>query len=329
MCYTRTVEFIPIIALSKKTHHHIQEATMLYQQNAPGDWGQMNGTPDITIATEELSTADGCKHFLRSWDTGSSEILLILHGLGAHSGWFIDMGNSLASQGLTIYAMDHRGFGRSGGLAGHIDDYHTYIEDIEFVVAHIRARHPGAGLYLLGHSMGGIFTAHFAAKYENLIDGVLFLNPWVQDTSKVPLLTTLGIFLGGIFKSKHYWQVADDIQKMTTNPEAVQMLNADTFWRRKETASFLFQIFLMRSAFLDKAKHVTVPTLVIQAEADKSVVPAATQKLYESLVSKDKMWKTLPTYEHDSEFEQDRSLLDKTVAAWIYEHAAIASKATS
>ncbi|HEX6479536.1 MAG TPA: alpha/beta hydrolase [Ktedonobacteraceae bacterium] len=302
---------------------------MLYQPDAPGDWGQMRGSPSIAVAIEELSTMDGCKHFLRSWNTGSSEILLILHGLGAHSGWFIDMGNSLASQGLTVYAMDHRGFGRSAGMDGHIDDYHTYVEDIEFIVAHIRKGHPGARLYMLGHSMGGIFAAHFAAKYGNLIDGVLFLNPWVQDTSNVPLLTTLGIFLGGIFKSKHYWQVADNIQKMTTNPEAVQMLQADSYWRRKETATFLFQIFLMRSAFLDKAKNITIPTLVIQAEADKSIVPAASQKLYESLVSKDKTWKTLPNYEHDSEFEQDRLFLDDTVAAWIREHAAIASKATS
>jgi len=302
---------------------------MLYQLDAPGDWGQMQGSPAITVATEELSTTDGCKHFLRSWNTGSSEILLILHGLGAHGGWFIDMGNSLASHGPTVYAMDHRGFGRSSGLAGHIDDYHTYVEDIEFIVAHIRKRHPGARLYVLGHSMGGIFAAHFAAKYGNLLAGLLFLNPWVQDTSKVSLLTTLGIFLGGIFKSKHYWQVADNIEKMTTNPEAVQMLQADSFWGRKETASFLFQIFLMRSALLEKAKLIAIPTIVIQAEGDKSVVPQASHKLYETLTGKDKTWKTLPNYEHDSEFEQDRSLLDNAIATWIDEHAAIASKATS
>ena len=143
------------------------------------------------------------------------------------------------------------------------------------------------------------------------------------------MLTTLGIFLGGIFKSKHYWQVADNIEKMTTNPEAVRMLDADTFWRKEETASFLFQIFLMRSGLLDKAKHITLPALVIQAEGDKSVVPEASHKLYETLASKDKMWKTLPNYEHDSEFEQDRSLLDTTVAAWMGEHAAMVSKATS
>ena len=216
--------------------------------------------------------------------------------------------------------MDHRGFGRSGGQPGHIDDYHIFVENIGFILAELRNRHPESQLYLLGHSMGGIFAAHFAAKYGNLLAGLLFLNPWVQDTSKVSLLTTLGIFLGGIFKSKHYWQVADDIEKMTSNPEAVQMLQADSFWRRKETASFLFQIFLMRLAALNKAKLITKPGLVMQAEADKSVVYEASHNLYETMKSKDKTWRTFPGYAHDSEFEADRSLLDNEVVTWIREH---------
>lgn len=75
---------------------------------------------------------------------------------------------------------------------------------------------------------------------------------------------------------------------------------------------------------LNKAKNITTPALVIQTEGDKSVVPEASHKLYEALTSKDKTWKTLPTYEHDSEFEQDRSLLDNAIATWTDALAAIA-----
>jgi alpha-beta hydrolase superfamily lysophospholipase len=292
---------------------------MLYQPDAPGDWGQMLESDTIKTATEILERLDGCTLFLRSWVTDSPDILLLLHGLGAHSGWFIDMCNKLAARGVTVYAMDHRGFGRSGGLPGHIDNYHTYIEDTNFIVSTIRNRHPEAAIHILGHSMGGIFASHFAAKYPNTLASVLFLNPWIQDTSQTPILTTLRILLGGIFKSKRYWQVAGGSDVMTTNPEANQMLHTDTYWCRKQTASFLFQIFLMRSAVLEKAKLISNPGLVMQAGADKAVVPEASHNLYDTLVNNDKTWKTFPGYAHDSEFEADRALLDNEVVTWITE----------
>src|SRR5215469_13604371 len=200
---------------------------MLYQPTAPGDWGQMQSTADIVTATEELATEDACKLFLRSWKTDSSQVLLILHGLGGHSGWYIDMGNVLSSRGISVYTMEHRGFGRSGGLPGHIDDYHTYVEDINFVVTSIRKNHPEAAIHVLGHSMGGIFASHYTAKYQDGLASVLFLNPWVQDSSQTPALTTLRILAGGIFKSRRYWQVAGGSEVMTTNPEAIQMLQTD------------------------------------------------------------------------------------------------------
>ena len=293
---------------------------MLYQPDAPGDWGQMLESDAIKTATDILKTSDGCNIFLRSWDTDSPDVLLILHGLGAHSGWFIDMGNKLAARGMTVYAMDHRGFGRSGGLSGHIDNYHIYVEDINFIVTTIRKRHPEAAIHILGHSMGAIFASHFAAKYQNTLTSVLFLNPWIQDSSQTPLLTTLRILVGGLFKSRRYWQVAGGSDVMTTNPGAIQLLHTDTYWCRKQTASFLFQIFLMRSAALKNAKLISKPGLVMQAEADKSVVSEASHDLYEKLANNDKTWKTFPGYEHDSEFEADRTLLDNEVVTWIAEH---------
>ena len=293
---------------------------MLYQPDAPGNWGQMLESDTIKTATDILKTSDECNIFIRSWVADSPDILLILHGLGAHSGWFIDMGNKLAARCMTVYAMDHRGFGRSGGLPGHIDNYHTYVEDINFIVTTMRKRHPEAAIHILGHSMRGIFASHFAAKYQNMLTSVLFLNPWIQDTSQTPILTTLRILVGGIFKSHRYWQVTGGSEVMTTNPEAIQLLHTDTYWCKKQTASFLFQIFLMRSAALKNAKLISKPGLVMQAEADKAVVSEASHNLYEKLASNEKTWKTFAGYAHDSEFEADRTLLDNEIVNWIAEH---------
>lgn len=291
---------------------------MLYQTDAPGNWGSMQTTSQVQTATEMLPMHDGYKLFLRSWRTESQDVLLLMHGLGAHSGWFIDMGNALAAQGLSIYAVDHRGFGRSEGLPGHIERFGQYVEDLATVVQTLRTRHTqDARFYVLGHSMGGIFATHLAAKHGNLLDGVIFLNPWVQDSSNVPLGMLLGIFGGGLLHSKRLWRTPGGTEYMTTNPEAAKMLEADTYWRRELTASFLLQIFRMRLQVLPLARRITIPALVLQADQDKAVVPAASRKLYETLGSREKRWRAYPDYAHDTEMEIDRTQLDHDIMQWI------------
>ena len=69
----------------------------------------------------------------------SAPTLALLHGLGAHSGWFNDMANSLNAAGLHVYVPDHRGFGRSEGERGHTRDWRTYVADTSALLDEIWA----------------------------------------------------------------------------------------------------------------------------------------------------------------------------------------------
>ncbi len=296
---------------------------MLYQKDAPGDWGQARETAEIAVANEHIVMADGCKLFLRSWTTtGSTDVLLILHGLGGHGGWYIDMANVLATRGLTVYTIDYRGFGRSDGLRGHIDSYQTLVDDCVAVIREIGKRHLDARIYLLGHSMGGIIATYVAARYSNLLAGVLYMNPWVEEATTIPIGKSVAIFAGGLMKSRRPWQVVGGHEGMTTNQEAHAMLQTDPYWQRTQTASFLVQIVLMRQDMLKQASQVSLPTLVMQAESDQVVQISGSSKLYIALASSDKTWHTYPNYQHDSQFEAVRLLMDNDILVWIRDRAA-------
>ena len=294
---------------------------MLYNVDAPGEWGRMQATAQAQIATEMLAMADGCKLFLRSWRTESQSVLLLLHGLGAHSGWFIDMGNELAARGLSVYAVDHRGFGRSEGLPGHVERATHYVSDLAAVVREVRDRHTHetmpARVYVLGHSMGGIFATHLAARHSDLLHGVIFLNPWVKDHSRVSLNMTLGVFGGGLLRSQRRWHNPGGTAGMTTNPLAIDMLEADPYWRRDLTANFWLEILRLRLQVLKLAPRISLPALVLQAKLDKSVIPEASRTLYDALASHDKTWKLYPDYAHDTELEANRAQLDQDIVEWI------------
>jgi alpha-beta hydrolase superfamily lysophospholipase len=292
-----------------------------YQVGVEGQWGVFAPRDGIETTEDWLIMNDGTRLFSRRWRTAGAATLLILHGLGAHGGWFLDMGGELAARGVNVWVVDHRGFGRSEGPRGHVTDYRRYLQDIDAVVAAIKAAQPETKLFILGHSMGGIFAAHYAAAHAGKLAGVLLMNPWVKDQGKVALGTMLAVLFGGIVKSSRTYQLAGGPDVMTTNPEAVKMLNADPIWVRAESAAFFWQILQMRGKMLRLAAKIALPVLVLQAGQDKAVVASASEEAYRRFGGTDKTWKTYPTYAHDSELEADRSALDDDIADWIKAHA--------
>jgi alpha-beta hydrolase superfamily lysophospholipase len=300
-----------------------------YAPERVGDWGIPSPAVAGGYSTDTVAMVDGVKLFYRNWRAADelAPVFVLLHGLGAHSGWFIDMGNSLNAEGLHIYIPDHRGFGRSEGPRGHILDNQVYVRDITAFLEAVRRQHANRQVFVLGHSMGALFALHATAEDErsgrNQIAGIILMNPWIADPSKVAPAMQLSILLGGLRKSPKLLSLAGGTDVMTTNPEAVRMLEADTYWVRSESASFFYQIGLrMRTTALRQARAVHVPALVVQCESDLSVIPAASRRAYEALGSKDKTWKTYPGFAHDCEFEANRSVLDHDIAQWVLRYQA-------
>ena len=296
-----------------------------YTPERVGDWGVPEAASG-SYGDDTMKLRDGTPLFFRYWRhvDPQAPVLVWAHGLGAHTGWFIDIGNELNARGLSIYMDDHRGFGRSAGPRGHVRRGHTYIDDLGQFVDEVRSRQPGAPVFVLGHSMGAIFAIHLAAtdaaSRRDRLAGMLLLNPWVRDQTKVSPVMTAGIVAGGMFGSGRIWTVASGADHMTANPEAREMLNADPYWVRGESSSFLFQLTMLRTAMLKQARQVRVPAMVLQGDNDLSVVASASRQCFDALGSADKSWKTYPGYHHDSEFERDRSALDDDIADWILRH---------
>jgi alpha-beta hydrolase superfamily lysophospholipase len=295
-----------------------------------GDWGIPEVTPPGTYGTDTLAMADGTTIFYRYWRVvdPAAPALVFVHGLGAHTGWFIDWGNQLSRRGLNVYMDDHRGFGRSGGPRGHVRQGTIYLEDLKRFLTQVRSLHPESPLFLCGHSMGGIFATYVAAVGKGqaapALSGLILINPWIKDSVKVKPTALLGTLVGGMTGSDRLFKREVNTEEMTRVPAATQMLNTDNYWVRHQSQSFLYQVTLLRQRVLGQARRVQTPALVIQTEGDRTLVQAATRQCYLQLGSKDKTWKTYPDLAHDFEFEPERGTLDTDIADWVLAHAPVA-----
>lgn len=303
-----------------------------YQPKNAGDWGTPTAVEGGSYGADTFALPDGTPLYFRFWQApakapdASAPVLVLLHGLGAHTGWFIDMGNELNARGVSVYMPDHRGFGRSEGARGHVADWRIYPRDTAAFLDEVQRRAPGAPLFVLGHSMGGRFALYVAAddakSKRNRLAGLILVNPWVTEVSTMPVGKQVGILLGGMRKSDKIVDYNYDVNGMTANPDAHQLLRSDPNWVRQQSASFLYQVGLrMRGALLKQAKAALCPTLVLQADDDKVLVVRRTRKMYDVLGARDKTYKTYPGFAHDFEFEPGRAVLDEDIALWCFDHA--------
>ncbi|PTT93233.1 alpha/beta hydrolase, partial [Pelomonas sp. HMWF004] len=124
------------------------------------------GTAKTRHAPTMITTDDGLQLHTRHWPASTAAAprgqLLLVHGLGEHSGRYAELAAALNAQGWDVHGWDHRGHGQSPGPRGDIPEPQALLRDTACVIDGLRR--PGTPLVLLGHSLGGLVAARFAAE---------------------------------------------------------------------------------------------------------------------------------------------------------------------
>jgi alpha-beta hydrolase superfamily lysophospholipase len=121
---------------------------------------------------------DGYVLALSEWHVQNPSIVVVaLHGMNDY-GQFIDAAaKHWRTRGITTYAYDQRGFGRTEGN-GRWPGHEVMARDARAFIALARERHPGAHVFLLGESMGGTVAMLAAARSETPVaDGLILVSP--------------------------------------------------------------------------------------------------------------------------------------------------------
>jgi 2-hydroxy-6-oxonona-2,4-dienedioate hydrolase len=111
----------------------------------------------------------------RVLEAGAGENLMVfVHGVGSHAGWWRNNLVPLADEGFHVYALDlpGHGFGPKGVNA----PAHTVDSYVDFVRRFVREL-PSRRLILVGHSLGGHVVAQLAAAQPFALAGLVLVAP--------------------------------------------------------------------------------------------------------------------------------------------------------
>jgi len=244
-----------------------------------------------------------------------SAIVTIAHGGAEHSGRYAWTAEQLNARGNAVYAIDHRGHGRSGGPRAYVDRIDNAVADLHKLCDLARDRHPGLPLVLLGHSMGGLIALSYALRYQDELAGLVLSAPLaVLEANPAARLTVRA--LSAVAPRLPIYKI--DGTTVSRDPKVVNAYDNDPLnYRGMLPARTVGEIAATVATFTDRLPELQLPILTVYGSGDRLVDNAGSKLVDERSASDDS---TLIAYEglyHEvlNEPERDRVIAD--VAGWI------------
>ncbi|MCC6920647.1 MAG: lysophospholipase [Alphaproteobacteria bacterium] len=239
---------------------------------------------DVSREPESFTTRDGLKLGVSTWRAANPRAVIVaFHGMNDYAGFIREPAAYWQGEGISTYALDQRGFGRSpnrGLWAG--DDAMT--GDARDFIARVRAENPGKPLYLLGESMGGaVVMATLARPDAPHADGVILVAPavWGWSTMNFWYRSALWV-VAHTLPWKRVTGSGLSIQP-SDNIEALRDLGRDPLVIKPTRTDAVYGLVgLMDEAILN-ASRVKAPVLLLYGQNDQIVPRWPIQKLVEAM----------------------------------------------
>lgn len=273
----------------------------------------------IQFIPEEDVKIVGSSHghiFYRYWKGDSRQVLIYLHGIQSHSEWLIHAGEELSKRGITVYAPDRRGSGRSGFPAGDIRRYHDFLEDLREFIRFVKKHEPGKQIHLAGLCWGARLCVPVGTEKEMDIRSLILLSPGLYPKVDFSPAGKIKIGLLRLIAPRHLFALPLEDSYFTGNPEYLDFINHDKHALRKVTARFLTETLKLNKLARRFLFQLKIPVLVLLAGKDRIVDTAKTKEVFSRLPVQKEI-KEYPKSCHTLEFEKNNHLLFDEMQKWL------------
>ena len=245
--------------------------------------------------------------------------VVLAHGASEHSARYAHVAEAFNERGYSLWALDHRGHGRSGGDRVFFERFDDVLADLHTFMAKAGAERPGQKPYLLGHSMGGAVATAYAIRHDAELAGLILSNP-VASIKTAPAQAMIGRVLSRIAPKLGVYSVpAEGVSK---DPEEVRKYVEDPLnFHGKLPARTVAVLANEVDAFPGRAGAISVPVLIFYSSTDPIVAPEGSTMLAETIGSADLTIRNWEGLKHEILNEPERDQVMDAMLDWLDAHA--------
>lgn len=203
-------------------------------------------------------------------------VIVALHGFNGYANDFALAGPWLADHGVTVYAYDQRGFGRTE-YRGVWPGSQRLVDDLAAIVELVGERHRGVPVYVMGTSMGGAVT--MIALEEGLeIDGAILVAPAVWGWATMGPLYTSTLWVAAHIVP---WMTFTGAQLEiwpTDNMEALRAYARDPLNIKATRVDAIYGLVSLMDEAYGAAGRLDTPVLFLYGDKDEIIPEPATRE---------------------------------------------------
>ncbi len=249
-------------------------------------------------------------------------VLLLVHGVGEHSGRYHWLAERLTAQGVAVHGWDQRGHGLSAGRRGHVRSWSDYSADLQLCLEQ-GSRRPGdpAPLFLLGHSMGALVALHAVLHRSLPLAGLVISGVPLQPAGVAKShLVMLAQVLARLWPT---WPIRLPLtpDQLMSRAEGLAELAADPLMQGTVTARWGVEAIRALAEVRPMLPRLNTPLLVLHGGLDPVNLANGAHCLVEQAGSIDKTLCIYPRSRHEPHQDVEREALASDVAGWVLQRA--------
>ena len=272
--------------------------------------GLAETAPSTVSAT--AAAANGTSLHVRHWAPAGEAwaTVLIVHGIGEHSGRYERTGRLLAEAGLDVHAFDLRGHGLSGGRRVYVARWDDYLDDLQGRLGAVRTQ--ARPVVLFGHSMGALISLTYACSGRPAPD-LLVLSAPPLDASVPGWQRALAPLLSRVAPTAVLANpIAGD--QLSHDPAVGEAYFADPLVQPRTTTRLGAELFKAMKRGRSELGRLTIPTLVIHGGAD-TLVPTRVSEPLAAVPAVER--RVLPGLRHETLNEPEGPQVVAQIVEWL------------
>ncbi|HEX9206896.1 MAG TPA: alpha/beta hydrolase [Steroidobacteraceae bacterium] len=253
-------------------------------------------------------------------DSTPRAVIALAHGLGEHSGRYERVASRLVAAGHAVYALDHRGHGRSPGPRADIGRFDHVVSDFCAFAGRTARQHPGTDLFLLGHSLGGAIAFASALRLQDRLRGVVLSAPALAIEGRVPgwqqaLVRVLAVVAPGTGVLRL------SPAAVSRDPQVVREYETDPLVHHGAIpARTAVELLRATRTFPALASRLRLPVLILHGTADRLVPLAPARPVHDAIASKDRTLRYYEKLYHEVFNEPEHEQVMADLLRWLAAH---------